>query len=47
MAVFADAYNKFGEAKMERRIAVNHKSPRTDKPLHKWRYPTFSLLDFI
>jgi IS1 family transposase len=47
MSVFADAYNKFGEAKLASRKPVIHKSPKHSKHLHKWRYPAFSFLDFL
>ena len=45
MAVFVDAYNKFGEAKLRTQVPVSHTS--TAKHLHKYRYPTFSLLDYL
>ena len=47
LSIFIDAYNKFGEAKLKTRKAVIHKSDRPSKHLHKWRYPTFSVLDFL
>jgi IS1 family transposase len=45
ISVFVDAYNKFGEAKLKSQVAVKHHSTR--KHLHKWRYPAFSLLDYL
>lgn len=47
LAVFVDAYNKFGEAKSKYQIAVNHKLTNTSKYLHKYRDLPFSILDFI
>lgn len=47
MKVFVDAFNKFGDKKARTRKPVVHKSPNPNKHLHKWRYPTFSLLDFM
>jgi IS1 family transposase len=47
LSVFLDAYNKFGEAKEKHRVPVVHKSEYPNKHLHKWRYPSFSLLDFL
>jgi len=47
LALFIDAYNKFGEAKYKTRVPVNHRSPFPSKRLHQWRYPTFSFLDFL
>ena len=45
LSLFIDAYNKFGEKKLLMRKPVIHKS--TAKHLHKYRYPTFSVLDFL
>jgi len=47
LSVFIDAYNKFGEWKLKYRKPVIHKSPNPSKHLHKWRYPTCSVVDFI
>jgi IS1 family transposase len=47
LAVFIDAYNKFGEAKLKYRKPVTHKSPNPTKHLHKWKYPAFSILDYL
>jgi len=47
LAVFIDAYNKYGEAKLLNRIPVQHKSPCPKKHLHKYRDPHFSILDFL
>lgn len=45
LSLFIDAYNKFGERKLLTRKPVAHKS--TTKHLHKYRYPSFSVLDFL
>lgn len=45
MSVFVDAYNKFGEAKMNMQKKVVHKS--TKKHLHKYRDVPFSVFDFL
>jgi IS1 family transposase len=47
LSVFADAYNKFGEAKLKRQIPVQHRSACPDKRLHKFRQVPFSILDFL
>jgi insertion element IS1 protein InsB len=47
LAVFIDAYNKFGEAKLKYRLPTNHKSQNHAKHLHKFRDPPFSILDFL
>ena len=47
LSVFIDAYNKFGEAKLKYRKPVQHKSENPSKHLHKWKYPTYSTLDFL
>ncbi|GHU60286.1 hypothetical protein FACS1894171_1160 [Clostridia bacterium] len=47
VAVFADAYAKFGAAKLRSRVPVIHKSDTPAKHLHKFREPGFSLLDFL
>jgi len=47
LAVFIDAYNKFGEAKLKHRIPVRHKSPYPSKHLHEFREHPLSLLDFL
>lgn len=47
LSLFIDAYNKFGEMKFKCRVPINHKSPNPKKHLHKFRYPTFSILDFL
>ena len=47
MAVFINAYNKFGEAKRKYRIPTTHKSLDHSKHLHKYRDLPFSLLDFF
>lgn len=45
LAVFIDAYNKYGEAKLKYRKPVTHKSQ--SKHLHEYRDPPFSILDFL
>lgn len=45
LSLFIDAYNKFGERKLQTQKEVIHKSEA--KHLHKYRYPTFSVLDFL
>jgi len=47
LSVFADAYNKFGTAKLKSRIPVKHKSPFPEKHLHEWKDLPFSVLDFL
>jgi len=47
LSVFIDAYNKFGEAKLKYRKPVTHKSATPAKHLHKWTYPTYSVLDYL
>ena len=47
MAVFIDAYNKYGEAKLKHQIPVIHKSPNPAKHLHEFRDVPFSILDFL
>jgi IS1 family transposase len=47
VAVFIDAYNKFGDAKAKHRVPVVHRPESTSRRLHKFREPPFSLLDFI
>ncbi len=47
MSVFADAYNKYGEAKAKRQIPVVHRRGNEDKRLHKYRDVPFSLIDFL
>jgi len=47
LSLFIDAYNKFGEAKLKSRVPVKHKSESPAKHLHKFRYPTFSVLDYL
>ena len=44
---FINAYNKFGEAKLKCRMPVDYKSQKVTNKYHKFRYPTFSVLDFI
>lgn len=45
LTIFYDAYNKYGEAKLEHQVPVEHKS--FNKHLHKYRDLPFSILDFL
>ena len=45
--VFVDAYNKYGEAKSNHRVLVNHKSETPAKHLHVFCDVPFSVLDFF
>ena len=47
LALFIDAYNKYGEAKSKQRVPVNHKLPFPKSRLHEYRDPPFSILDFL
>jgi hypothetical protein len=47
LAVFIDAYNRFGDAKLKYRVPTNHQSQSCRKPLHKYRDLPFSLFDFF
>ena len=47
LAVFIDAYNKFGEVKLKHRIPTNHKKQGNVKRLHKYRDLPFSVLNFF
>ena len=47
LAVFIEAYNKFGEAKLKHRVLTNHKSQNPSKRLHKYRDSPFSILNFF
>jgi len=47
MSLFADAYNKFGEAKAKYRIPVRHRPGNENKHLHQYRDAPFSLIDFL
>jgi len=47
LAVFIDAYNKFGEAKLKYRVPTIHRSPNPVNRLHKFRDPPFSFLNFL
>lgn len=47
LAVFIDAYNKYGEAKQKYRVPVTHKSQNPAKHLHKYRDLPFSILDYL
>jgi IS1 family transposase len=47
VAVFIDAYNKFGEAKLKYRVPTVHKTAYPSKHLHKYQELPFSLLNFL
>jgi IS1 family transposase len=47
LAVFIDAYNKFGEAKLKHRVLTTHKTHKPSKHLHKYRDSPFSLFSFL
>jgi IS1 family transposase len=47
LAVFINAYNKFGEAKLKHRIPTKHRTSNPKKGLHKYRDSTFSVLDYL
>jgi len=47
VAVFVDAYNKFGDYKAKHRVPVVHKSPTPAKHLHKFRDCPLGLIDFL
>ena len=47
IAVFADAFNKFGEAKLKYRIPTKHKLTSKSKHLHKYQDLPFSHLNFF
>ena len=47
VAVFVDAYNKYGEAKLKYRVPTVHRSPKASKHLHKYQELPFSLLNFL
>jgi IS1 family transposase len=47
LAVFVDAYNKFGAYKAQYRIPVLHKLSSSSKKLHKFRVLPRSLIDFL
>jgi hypothetical protein len=47
VAVFVDAYNKFGAYKAKHRVPVIHKSPTPNKRLHKDRDCPLALIDFL
>ena len=47
VAVFVDAYNKYGEAKLKYRVPSVHKTTTRSKHLHKYRDLPFSLLNFL
>ena len=47
LAVFIDAYNKFGDKKLKYRIPTTHKTQNHAKHLHKYRDLPFSHLNFF
>ena len=47
LAVFMDAYNKFGELKMKHRVKTIHKQEKPSKRLHKFRDLPFGVVDFL
>jgi IS1 family transposase len=47
VAVFVNAYNKFGAAKLKNRVPTVHKSVNHAKHLHKYREVGFSLADYL
>jgi len=47
VAVFVDAYNKFGDYKAKHRIPVVHRSHEPNKRLHKFRDCPLGLVDFL
>ena len=47
LAVFIDAYNKFGEAKLKYRVPVKHNPSTKSKKLHKYRDLPFGVADFL
>ena len=47
LAVFIDAYNKFGEAKLNYRVPTVHQSLNHAKHLHKYKDVPFGVIDFI
>ena len=47
LSLFVEAYNKFGQAKHRCRIPVQHRSQSVTGKYHKFRYPCFSVLDFL
>ncbi len=47
VAVFVDAFNKFGAYKAQHRIPVIHKPSSVSKKLHKYRDCPLGLVDFL
>ena len=47
VAVFVDAFNKFGDYKAKHRVLVIHKSPVLSKRPHKFRDCPLGLIDFL
>jgi len=46
-AVFIDAFNKFGEAKLKHRVRSKHKPQSPSKRFHKYRESPFSIFSFL
>jgi IS1 family transposase len=47
VAVFVDAYNKYGEAKTKYRVPVVRKSRTPSPHLHEYREVPFAIIDFL
>jgi len=47
LSVFINAYNKYGEYKVNHRIPVKHKSLNPSKHLHKYKELPLSIIDFV
>ena len=47
LAVFIDAYNKFGDCKAKHRVPVIHMPTNTSKKLHKYRDCPLGLVNFL
>jgi hypothetical protein len=47
LALFVNAYNKFGENKERRRIPTIHKKPLENQRLHKFREVPFGSMNFV
>jgi IS1 family transposase len=47
LAIFVDAYNKFGAYKQRHRVPVSHKLDPTDRHLHKFRDLPLGILNFV
>jgi hypothetical protein len=47
LALFVNAYNKFGENKERRRVPVIRKKPLENRRLHKFREVPFGIMNFV